>query len=189
MAEGLLEEIFESAEESGALSVSEGIANETSYLLSNENIIESEVNDFADLVLEDPANPGAPEVPPSKLVKWLKSVKGTTWLNIGIQASMVGIMLYTLIANSIKHAQNGGKRISLKAAIEGAKKTLVDEHDKTVVAIAQAIKDGPTWDSMSDTDKKVVEEAIAESGEVFWLKHADDIMTSLAQTPIYDPTA
>ena len=181
------EEILEMSEE-GLYTAEELAENEAFYAESMLEADSEMVDSFADDILDPTPPPGGPEVP-SKFLTWLKSIKGTTWANMGFQAAMIGIMLYPLISRAVKGTQASGKRIKLSAAIDGAKATLVADYDKTIKAPAEKIKNNAVlWSKLLPEHRKEVIETIALTGEDFWALNGADIMKAYALMPIYDPT-
>ena len=180
----LEEDIFAAAADSGTLAVVGGLAEDTALEFSEWTLVENEVADFENLVA---ASEGSV---PSKFLDWLKGVKGTTWVNMGFQGAMLGIMLYPIIEHSIDKAKANGNRISLNSAIKGVKNTLQDNYDKTVLPAAQKCKDDPNaWGKLTKDQQNELEGQLALTGELYWTLHAADIMVAMAKMPIYDPTS
>lgn len=106
-------------------------------------------------------------------------------------APVLGIaMLYEMINKHADHAEKTGKRVTLSAAIDGAKQTLVDKHDETVIKPAKDFMAGDSWPKFKKDDPEgaaKVEAIVLEPGVIYWSLVGDDIMEKMAEMPIYTP--
>jgi len=139
---------------------------------------EAQVNTFRETVLNT-AN---------SLKNWtVNALKGLTIEKVVMLGTGI-LMVYELISKHASAAGESGKRVKLSDAINGVKNVLVQEHQKNV-ANAQAEKNDPAkWNALSKDVQDALNTLIALDGETYWLTISDEMMTTLAKMPIYDPS-